>query len=1230
MHELSSKHPISSTPFEGFYNGSWHGVNFISIINGRTFIPFGSQGSVAKNEISADYIRLRSRKANVYDCSHLLRVGVDVCVLSTRRISESSDERPPNLPLLYDAKIISKKTNPHDGRCSCLFSVILYKERAVNGTGKNMLFERAEMVKVGKISILQKLSLEPRKDGVNQWSSAEDCISFSRSRLLGGIISSEISWLVVLSILKNIIFHIKLFQRSIVYQILDRKKELVPDNDFSSIKNVKDITLLRFYRLNEMVKPVFKTLKPLVDVEELLEVDEQSHKNEPIHVDSETDVEVLYDCMSLRRSKRQKIQPDRFTSYSEPSFNRTTRNEEQIANGLENDGHLSGFVEDEHLLDDFDLCLVQRSSDDEYELPQVSGRKEMFEWAPKPARPQLVLTMGQEGTCKVRPSNSPDRQNQDSSGTMANRGRGRPRTRDRRIPSSHNSKPFYKKRPSYRKKLHLSAAECEQIIQQCMGKMKKEMEAEADATAPSADTFPDETEDFKWSPSPEVQYDNIEHEDLWKEMEHTLDKLAFLENQELEFETYGGSVLNSNEDGDQECNHDFKLDEQIGIICQLCNFVQTDIRDVMPQFVTSDRWNTSKEHWGREGVHMTWPYNLDSFSFDVSFSNLDMRLLEGDGNVWTLIPELKLKLYAHQKKAFEFIWRNIAGSLKPKDVEINSRNTGGCVISHSPGSGKTLLLISFIVSYLRLFPRSRPLILAPKIAIYVWHKEFEKWGFQFPLHVIHPIQSFRKEILDFKIKIASRNHRGPNRKMRHLVDCMSKLQQWHKESSVLLMSYTSFFLMQKESKDEHKKFIAKILQKSPGLLVLDEGHNPRSTISKLRKLLMEVQTKSRILLSGTLFQNNFEEYFNTLCLARPSFVDDVLREVDQDTFTAYTKSKKRSKRKERVARKLFVQRIGEKIESCMEDERKQGFDVLNKITNGFLDTYEDDYSDKLPGLHIYTLVLVPTEIQQEVLLRLHSCLKLTRRYPIELELLITVGSIHPWLIKTMAHAEDYFNDSELEKIEKYKDSFKSGSKVKFVFDIVQKSIVNGEKVLIFAHNIPPISLLVRYFEKFLGWQKGQEVLVLQGDQEMSLRAKTMDRFNGDVENICKVLIASTSACAEGISLTAASRVVLLDSEWNHSKTRQAIARAFRPGQEREVYVYKLLASGTWEEDKYQSNEWKAWLSKMVSMGEYFENNTCRKVDVVDDDDMLRELWEEDQGRMFQMIMEQNRLPKICR
>jgi len=58
------------------------------------------------------------------------------------------------------------------------------------------------------------------------------------------------------------------------------------------------------------------------------------------------------------------------------------------------------------------------------------------------------------------------------------------------------------------------------------------------------------------------------------------------------------------------------------------------------------------------------------------------------------------------------------------------------------------------------------------------------------------------------------------------------------------MGYTSFLALMrsKDTKFAHKNYMAKTLRGNPGILILDEGHNPRSTKSRLRKCLMELPT----------------------------------------------------------------------------------------------------------------------------------------------------------------------------------------------------------------------------------------------------------------------------------------------------------------------------------------------------------------------------------------------------
>lgn len=84
-------------------------------------------------------------------------------------------------------------------------------------------------------------------------------------------------------------------------------------------------------------------------------------------------------------------------------------------------------------------------------------------------------------------------------------------------------------------------------------------------------------------------------------------------------------------------------------------------------------------------------HNTDEEEEMNIFSGLpssDDTLSEENDNVWALIPEFRNKLHLHQKKAFEFLWKNVAGSMVPALMDQASRKIGGCVISHTPGAGK--------------------------------------------------------------------------------------------------------------------------------------------------------------------------------------------------------------------------------------------------------------------------------------------------------------------------------------------------------------------------------------------------------------------------------------------------------------------------------------------------------------------------------------------------------------
>ncbi|KAK9742299.1 hypothetical protein RND81_03G162500 [Saponaria officinalis] len=721
---------------------------------------------------------------------------------------------------------------------------------------------------------------------------------------------------------------------------------------------------------------------------------------------------------------------------------------------------------------------------------------------------------------------------------------------------------------------------------------------------------------------PEEEEEESETEMLFREMELCLASAYYLDEENSKAEECDPMKFFK---GDPSCKHVYIIDDEIGVLCRLCGYVITEIRDVSPEFMRPTGFSAKHERTEKVERDDTEHKLLDEACTGLvynhpGFSDMNTFMSEpnDNDNVWGIIPSIRLKLHDHQKKAFEFLWRNLAGSLIPSEMEPSSKKIGGCVISHSPGAGKTFLIIAFLISYLKLFPGKRPLVLAPKTTLYTWYKEIIKWQFPVPVYQIHGRKTYRDRIYMQQVG-SSTSAVVPNGDIMHVLDCLEKIQKWHAHPSVLLMGYTSFMsLMREDSKYAHRRYMGQILRESPGILILDEGHNPRSTKSRLRKALMRVETEFRILLSGTLFQNNFGEYFNTLTLARPKFVNEVLRVLDPKYKKKIKGQNKTRTSIENRARKVFMDIIARNINSNDLDERAEGLNMLRRLTNKFIDVYEGGSAENLPGLQSYTLMMKPTPLQHEILVRLHQYMNVARGFPLELELMITLGSIHPWLIKSAVCAGKFLSVEELQSLDQHKMDPTKGSKVKFVLGLVQRSIIRKEKVLIFCHNIAPINLFVQLFEMIYGWKKGHEVLVLQGDLELFERGRVMDRFE-ERGGPSKVLLASINACAEGITLTAASRVVLLDSEWNPSKQKQAIARAFRPGQEKVVYVYQLLATGTLEEDKYGRTTWKEWVSCMIFSEEHVDDPSKWQAEKIEDA-LLREIVEEDHAKSFHMIM----------
>ena len=120
-------------------------------------------------------------------------------------------------------------------------------------------------------------------------------------------------------------------------------------------------------------------------------------------------------------------------------------------------------------------------------------------------------------------------------------------------------------------------------------------------------------------------------------------------------------------------------------------------------------------------------------------------------------------------------------------------------------------------------------------------------------------------------------------------------------------------------------------------------------------------------------------------------------------------------------------------------------------------------------------------------------------------------------------------------------------KMAWLLAYLKKVQLAGEKAIVFTE-LRETQLALFYFLKQVF---DLRPTIINGDSDG--RQKSIDRFSKT--NGFDVIILSTLAAGAGLNVTAANHVFHFTRAWNPAKENQATDRAYRMGQERDVYVY---------------------------------------------------------------------------
>ncbi|KAM7250359.1 hypothetical protein ACFE04_022242 [Oxalis oulophora] len=564
-------------------------------------------------------------------------------------------------------------------------------------------------------------------------------------------------------------------------------------------------------------------------------------------------------------------------------------------------------------------------------------------------------------------------------------------------------------------------------------------------------------------------------------------------------------------------------------------------------------------------------------------------------------PSVSVKLKPHQVAGIRFMWENIIQSIRK--VKLGDKGLG-CILAHTMGLGKTFQVVAFLYTAMRIADLGlrTALVVTPVNVLHNWRQEFMKWK---PLEV-KPLRVFMLE------DASSREKRA------------ELLAKWRTKGGIFLIGYTAFrnLSLEKNVKDSHMaKEISSALQDGPDILVCDEAHMIKNTRADTTQALKLVKSQRRIALTGSPLQNNLMEYYCMVDFVREGFLGSSNEfrnrfqnpiENGQHTNSTAEDVKIMNQRSHILYEQLkgFVQRMDMSVvrkdlpPKTVFVVAVQLSDVQRKLYKRFLDVHAFA-NDKVSSDKMRTSFFAGYQILAQILnhpgiLQLRKDKDDSIREDAVDDCSSDEDSDHNTVLGGKPRnandviegktgdallQKNWWNDLLCE--DAYKELDYSGKMVLLIEILTMCSDI-GDKALVFSQSLPTLDLIELYLSKLPRkgkkgkfWKKQKDWYRLDGSTKSSDRQKLVEKFNDPLNKRVKCTLISTRAGSLGINLYAANRVIIVDGSWNPTYDLQAIYRAWRYGQKKPVYAYRLLAFGTMEEKIYKRQVTKEGLAARV-------------------------------------------------
>ena len=311
--------------------------------------------------------------------------------------------------------------------------------------------------------------------------------------------------------------------------------------------------------------------------------------------------------------------------------------------------------------------------------------------------------------------------------------------------------------------------------------------------------------------------------------------------------------------------------------------------------------------------------------------------------------------------------------------------------------------------------------------------------------------------------------------------------------------------------------IENLLEHKFDLLILDESQNIKNINSQTTKAVLLLNAKKRVALSGTPIENNLLELYSLFRFLNPEMFGSVQRFTNSyilpiqkysDTSTIEELKKKIYPFLLRRVKKEVLEDLPDKIEKLvyvdMNDEHRKFYEERRK--------------------YYYSLLEKNTSSQ---------------------------GNFDKFFVlQAINELRHIVSSPELEtkKI--------ISSKKEVLIENVIEAIENNHKVLVFVNYLSSIESICESL-------KENKIKYLKMTGQTKDRQNLVDKFQSDSRY--KVFVMTLKTGGVGLNLVSADTIFIYDPWWNTTVENQAIDRAYRLGQDKTVFAYKMIMRNTIEE-----------------------------------------------------------------